>query len=426
MKTTKLFFMAALALMTAACSNDDNDLTTQQPQKAEGITITAQLAPKTNGATTRAVSEGGDRIVAEWAVDEHIAVLYTKDGNQMADATITAVDGTTGVATITFTVEAGTPDNTPCTLVYPLSAAKDDHTGVKDAATLLAAQDGTLSANLDVRVGEGTIQTTTPGLTVTTQPAAQYSIFKFTLQDLSTAAKSATEFKVSDGSGNVMTTVTPGSASGELYVALPVMAAGTYWFNATIDSKPYIAKATTTAATVAGKYYQTTVKMATLGDVIKADGKFYAAGTEGAVAMIAYLGNGSNCTNGLAFQLNASPEQMNWSDACTYSSYPSITGNPGTWRLPSKADWQNMFVGCAKSGDAGASDNMDPIAGFKEKIGATGITWTGNYCWSSTESGSNVWVVHVSLRDTPQVIARARFKEYKKSDLYYVLGCLAF
>ena len=64
MKTTKLFFMAALALMTAACSNDDNDFA-QQPQKAEGITITAQLAPKTNGATTRAVSDGGNKIVSE-------------------------------------------------------------------------------------------------------------------------------------------------------------------------------------------------------------------------------------------------------------------------------------------------------------------------------------------------------------------------
>ena len=77
------------------------------------------------------------------------------------------------------------------------------------------------------------------------------------MQDLSAAAKSATEFKVSDGSGNVITTVTPGSASGELYVALPVMAAGTYWFNATIDSKPYIAKAIVSTETIAGKYYQT-------------------------------------------------------------------------------------------------------------------------------------------------------------------------
>jgi hypothetical protein len=124
MKTTKLFFMAALALMTAACSNDDNDLTTPQPQKAEGITITAQLAPKTGGATTRAVSEGTNKIVAEWAENEHLAILYEVGGTKYAaDATITAVDGS-GAATITFTVEAGTANDTPCTLVYPYSAAR--------------------------------------------------------------------------------------------------------------------------------------------------------------------------------------------------------------------------------------------------------------------------------------------------------------
>jgi hypothetical protein len=116
------------------------------------------------------------------------------------------------------------------------------------------------------------------------------------LQDLSAAAKSATEFKVSDNSGNVMTTVTLGSASDVLYVVLPAMTKGTYWFNATIDSKPYIAKATTAAATVAGKYYQTTVKMATLGDLMGQDGKFYAnadaitAPTK-AIGVIGYLVN---------------------------------------------------------------------------------------------------------------------------------------
>ena len=97
--------MAALALMTAACSNDDNDLTTQQPQKAEGITITAQLAPKTGGASTRAVSPGDGKIVSEWAENEHIAVLYEVSSTKyVADATVTAVDGS-GAATITFTVE---------------------------------------------------------------------------------------------------------------------------------------------------------------------------------------------------------------------------------------------------------------------------------------------------------------------------------
>ena len=134
MKTTKLFQMAALALTFAACSNDDNDAA--QPAKGEGIAITAKLAPKSDGAATRAVADNGDnKITVTWAENEHIAILYTV-GNEkkVADATITAVDGD-GAATISFSVAGGTPNDTPCTLVYPKSAAKDDNSGVKDAAT---------------------------------------------------------------------------------------------------------------------------------------------------------------------------------------------------------------------------------------------------------------------------------------------------
>lgn len=289
MKTTKFFLMAALALTFAACSNDDNDiLNPAQTAKGEGITITATLAPKDAGATTRAVSEGTGEIVAEWAENEGIAILYTVGSTKYkSNATITSVDAN-GVATITFTVESGTPDNTECTLVYPKGAAND--TGVKDYATLLASQGGTLNADLDVRVGAGKIQTTTPGLDVTTQPAAQYSIFKFTTQNISGTGITPSEFKVSNSEGNVITTVSPSSSA--FYVALPALSASTYWFSATADSKPYIAKATTAAATVAGKYYQTTVKMATIGDVILDDGKFAAPSSTGTkVAMIAYVGN---------------------------------------------------------------------------------------------------------------------------------------
>jgi len=267
MKTTKLFFMAALALMTAACSNDDNEFA-QQPQKAEGITITAQLAPKTIGTTTRAVSEGTNKIVSEWAVNEHIAILYTKDATKYAaDATITAVDGS-GTATITFTVEAGTPNDTPCTLVYPYSAAKDDHTGVKDAATLLAAQDGTLNANLDVRVGEGTIQTTTPGLTVTTQPEAQFAIFKFTTKSVPSANGSlqntdVTKLTVTIGAQDYV--ITPASATSTLYAALPAVSGQTVSFTATDGSNLYAASKASVSFDAA-KYYQSTVKM---GKVIR-------------------------------------------------------------------------------------------------------------------------------------------------------------
>ena len=261
MKTTKLFFMAALALMTAACSNDDNDLTTPQPQKAEGITITAQLAPKTGGATTRAVSDGGNKIMSDWAENEHLAVLYEVGGTKkVADATITAVDGDDYSATIEFTVEAGTPDNTVCTLVYPLSAAKDDHTGVKDAATLLAAQNGTLNANLDVRVGAGTIQTTTPGLTVTTQPAAQFAIFKFTVKNADGSATiDVKPLTITIGSQDYV--IDPASATSELFVALPPISSQAVTFTATgSDSKTYTAsKASVTFA--AGKYYQSNIKL---------------------------------------------------------------------------------------------------------------------------------------------------------------------
>ena len=427
MKTTKLFFMAALALMTAACSNDDNDFENpaQQPAEAQGIPFTATISMGGDKATTRALSENSSGLTATWTVDEEVALIH----NGIIDkVTVASVSGNDATISGTITTDA---DGAAVTVIFPYSAVDLDTKDVK--ADLLYAQSGgtlaDVAAKYDVRKGTGTLKVSgTASLNDDVTLTNQFAIFKFTLQDLSAAAKNATEFKVSNGSGNVMTTVTPTSASGELYVALPVMAIGTYWFNATIDSKPYIAKATTAAATVAGKYYQTTVKMATIGDVILDNGKFAAPSSTGTkVAMIAYLGNGSDCTNGLAIQLNASPASVdNWSAACSYSSYPSITGNPGTWRLPSKDDWQNMFVGCAKSGDATSPDDngkMSPLAGFKEKIDATDITWLSVNYWSSTGSGSNAWYLNVSVN---KMGAFARFYEGSTSKSCRVLGCLAF
>jgi hypothetical protein len=165
-----------------------------------------------------------------------------------------------------------------------------------------------------------------------------------------------------------------------------------------------------------------------VGEIVGSDGLAYYASDKNdlpsgvtAVAMIAY--KSETAGESLAIQLNASPASMSWSDACNYSSYPSITGNPGTWRLPSMADWQNMIVGCAKSGDAGAGNTMDPIAGFKEKIGATGITWQSTYYWSSSDSESYAWSVGVYLNDSN---ARANFVKSVTSTPSNVLGCLAF
>ena len=385
MKATKIFMMAALALMTIACSNDDfTEQPIEQPvdNNNKEITITATLAPKGNDGMRAVVDNGDDKITVTWAVDEHLAILYTKDGNQMADARITAVDDVTGAATITFTVEGGTPDNTDCQIVYPLSAAKSDKSGVKAYADMLATQDGVLDGDLDVRVGAGKIQVTTPSLDVTTQPAAQYSIFKFTIQNLSSTDKTATQFKVSDNSGNVITTVTPSSATGTLYVALPVLATGMYWFNATIDSKPYIAKATVSTATVAGKYYQSTVKMATVGNAILSDGKFATKGTSGQQAVIVYVGTVDKYFNHfLAIALADAAYGVTWSaaltaigtyagnhpitiggttynntNACISGYYDVVSDNNATtsatattlhqgWRMPTVTDWRYLYAG---------------------------------------------------------------------------------
>ena len=106
----KVFGIAALLLALAACNKETEITPVGQPSDGKGITITATLAPKT--AVTKAVADGGDKITVTWAKNEHIAILYDKDGAQVADATITAVHGTTGAATISFTVVSGTPDNT--------------------------------------------------------------------------------------------------------------------------------------------------------------------------------------------------------------------------------------------------------------------------------------------------------------------------
>lgn len=256
----RVFGLIALALTFAACSKNDYDIQPvgQPDKKAEGITITASLAPKAAG--TKAVCEGANSIVSTWETGEHMAILYEVSGTKYAaDAEITAVDGN-GSATFSFTVEAGTTDDTDCQIVYPLSAAKDDHTSVKTAAALLAAQNGTLGANLDVRVGAGKINVSTPSLNVTTQPAAQFAIFKFTVKN--TAGDAAVNVKpltVTIGSQNYV--ITPDSATDVLFAALPAVSSQKVSFSAIgSDSKTYTCSKNGVTFS-AGKYYQSTLKM---------------------------------------------------------------------------------------------------------------------------------------------------------------------
>ena len=425
--------MAALALLMTACSsNDDNDLTTQQPQKAEGITIIAQLAPKTNGASTRKVSEVSDQttyIKAEWEQNEKIAILYTiGTTNYVSEATIKSVDGTTGVATIEFTVENGTANNTPCKLVYPARLSdnlttvyNDERNGAKDAVTLLAAQDGTLNATLDVRVGDGTIQTATPGLTVTTQPKPQFAIFKFTTKSSSTINLSVKSLSVTIGTQNYV--INPASGTDKLYAALPAVSSETVTFTATGNDDKIYTASRSGITFEKGNFYNSNIIMGqatalsinnpAVGQVIGSDGKNYddatAASSAGhpAVAMIAYV----NGNNGLALALK-NEVSSNWSTAISTCAGHTPAFNGGTWKLPSWDDWTKMFKKQA-TGEYLYNDLNTAINN------AGGDAFAMNY-WSSSESNSE-YAYEVNFDGS-----YASQKSEKKFYSHDVRACLVF
>ena len=427
----KVFGIAALLLTLAACNKIETEITpVEHPSDSKGITITATLAPKT--ADTKAVADGGDKITVTWAKNEHIAILYDKDGAQVADATITAVDGTTGAATISFTVVSGTADNTACTLVYPYSAAKDDKSGVKDAATLLSAQDGTLNANLDVRVGAGTIRTTTPGLDVTTQPEAQFAIFKFTLSGPSIDATHPLVIK-EYASNKTITTVTPASTATSVFVAMPAAASKAYKFVVITADNKYIKSGTATIA--AGNYYQTTLTMSPryplalssataewdLGAVACEDGYLYMekkAAPSGKTAL-GIVGKVTETGHGLILALQDAPSQ-NWN---TINGWPTVTtfadtrlqqlpnealgslksytvlwrslsdfNTVSSWCVAQKRDYDEIFVNLGSTDVNSNGTTYDGNVNAYITTGVGGTAMTSNNYWSATEYDvNNAW-----------------------------------
>ena len=422
--------MAALALMTAACSNDDNELPTQQPQKAEGIPFTATISID-NGTTTRALAENGTTIEATWADGETVALIYDAGGTP-AKTEAEVTKQTDGTATISATLEAGATDGSDVTIIYPATAADGTTGNVK--ADLLAAQDGTLTGTggtsiaekYDVRKGSGKLSISGGTATVNNGTAGtpvsltnQFAIFKLTLRDIDDANDvSATSVVISDQSGTV-TAVTPGSATNEIYVALPTTATTLKFLVTGSDSKKYFNMAS--GLTLGTNFYQSTVKLATIGNVIASNGKCYKdnASTPGgntAVAMIAYLGDETgesayNYTNGLALALSDANggNTRKWRTSNTdashtkYNSSSSFTSEGGLqYNATHDTDEYPAFKAAI------ANNSTAAPTGCSDWFLASGYQWTkmcagnasalktlaslGNAYWSSSEySAEKAW-----------------------------------
>lgn len=173
----------------------------------------------------------------------------------------------------------------------------------------------------------------------------------------------------------------------------------------TVNAKVYRAARTINTWAAAGH----ALTSAVVGDIIGSDGLAYAVADKGnlpsgvtAVAMVAYKGSASGCTNGLAIALeNVSSNSLSWDNSSSknggktaaewcnaWNTSKPITG--GTWRLPTIIDWQYMLIGCGATGTAEAEPskymNYNGLTSYLSAAGGGTLT---SFYWSSTEVNVN-------------------------------------
>ena len=269
-KTFKIFSMAAMALMMAACSSEDaalNNSTAQQ--QGRKVQFTATIAAPNSGAGTRTeyteVTSGdaAGTINVAWKAGDKIALIHNGTKDEVEIETVIE----DGSAIISGDITVGT-DGEDVTAYYPAEAIElnSDKNPVPSAAYTqkILAQDGTLSyiaSNLDLRCGESKLAVSDDKATLAASVslASQIAIWKLSLND-GTNAISTSQFAIKDGSGNTITTVTPPTATSDLYIAMSPASEAAFSFSAVVGDFSWLySKEGVTLK--AGKYYQSSVTM---------------------------------------------------------------------------------------------------------------------------------------------------------------------
>lgn len=257
----KIFGIAALLLVLAACDKNDNVIAVQEEPQSENTQKGIPFSATISTATTKALADAGSTLTATWAVGEKVALIHNSVSDEMEIASVSG-----GVATITGTITGSPADNDPVTIIYPSSAA-DGATGNVKADLLQSGQLGTLadiSENYDVRVGTGNLEVSgTASLKSNVSLTNQFAIFKFTAKNSDGSVTiNVKPLTITIGAQNYV--ITPASATSELYVALPAISGEAVSFKAESSGKFY-ACSKPSVSFDAGNYYQTTLKMSTTG-----------------------------------------------------------------------------------------------------------------------------------------------------------------
>ena len=169
-----------------------------------------------------------------------------------------------------------------------------------------------------------------------------------------------------------------------------------------------------------------------VGEIVGSDGLAYAADAKGrlpegvsAVAMVAYRSD----TRGLAVQLfSTRPEKKTWNEAQNYVN--SLAPVPGArWMIPTRTDWKNMILACAKEAEERSNGNVYAISNafdFYVKMAKTGIykTLWALPCW--VNEGPEALPTTVTLAD---ILGTAQFEGLEgdlASTTLSCIPCLAF
>ena len=262
-KNVSLMAFTVIALIASttfvACSNDDSIIENQQPAGAQTYTMTINATKGSDDANvkanTRALSldemTSPHTLNATWAVGEAVTVYNVTKSADLSGTLTAQYDGesTTLKGELTGTIENGD--------VLKLKFLSPDYSTQEGTLEYIAANCDYAEANVTVT------DASTPSVTTTDADFVnQQAIVKFTLKkkadnsDLEIPA--ATAFTVSDGTTDY--TVTPASATDELFVAIPGISSKTVTLVAT-DGEDYYYYQKTGVTFDNSQYYAIGVKM---------------------------------------------------------------------------------------------------------------------------------------------------------------------
>lgn len=420
--------MAALALVMAACSNDDNDTPNINPAEAGVVHFSATLPAPNSGATTRTeYTEDAGTINVAWKAGDEIALCH----NGKKDVITLKASDINSDGSVTINADITATDGEDVTVAYP--AARVD---LVSGATAVfegndwEAQDGTLdyiATNLDTRRGTGKFAVSGNKASFQsdiTVNAAVFAIWKLTLTD-GTNALNATQVTLTKGSTTIAKATSTAKSVYYMAVSPNLLSAydGTFAIEATVGSDTYTYSRSSLTLT-AGKYYQSTVTMtmtmtkvltladATVGMIVDTDGKAYDVLPTGVTAagMVAYKSG----ANGLVIALGDDGIYWSWTNAETESARHTPTVIGQTWKLPSQDEWKNMLTGNDTDGWSSASLNT-----ALENAGGTALGADYHY-WTSTQvDGEIPWYYYINFID-------GKFYSKSSGGESHVRACFAF